>query len=149
MLPLQLPIVAVSGGRDVQPTQDEIARLSRALYRRRVRVVRLGACPTGVDAAIQAWAEALPADLERGRGWVWEQWQADWNRHGNAAGPMRNRAMLEGDGMLCGGVFTVGGLVSKGPASALIHWPGGKGTASAVTEAKRLGVRVVPIASLA
>jgi hypothetical protein len=51
--------------------------------------------------------------------------------------------MLSGEKGLAAGVFTTGGLTSAGPCSVLVVWPGGP-----VTEAERLGIRVVPIASL-
>jgi len=48
---------------------------------------------------------------------------ADWDKHGKAAGPIRNREMAE-------------------YANALFLLPGGRGTASMLTEARRAGILV-------
>lgn len=55
--------------------------------------------------------------------WV-EDFPADWERNGRAAGPIRNRQMLDGKPDL------------------VIAFPGGKGTADMVAEAKRRGIAV-------
>lgn len=57
-----------------------------------------------------------------------EEYPADWKKHGTAAGPIRNREMLE-----------------KGKPDLVIAFPGGSGTANMVKIAKAAGVRVVEI----
>ena len=48
---------------------------------------------TGVDAAGERWAHTLPAHVKK--------FPADWEKHGKAAGPKRNRQMaLYGDALL-------------------------------------------------
>lgn len=42
---------------------------------------------TGVDAAAKRWAGF--------RGCPFEEYKADWNQHGLAAGPIRNKRMLD------------------------------------------------------
>ncbi|MCM6777894.1 hypothetical protein NDR87_31650 [Nocardia sp. CDC159] len=49
--------------------------------------VAVGNCPTGVDGDVRAWcAVNLPRS-------DWHVYEADWARHGKAAGPIRNRDM--------------------------------------------------------
>ncbi|GAB3251678.1 SLOG family protein [Kineosporia babensis] len=67
---------------------DEDA-VHRALvtYSRRGDVIVHGACPTGADAIADWWAIGNGRDVERH--------PALWRVHGKAAGPMRNRQMVE------------------------------------------------------
>lgn len=51
---------------------------------------------------------------------------ADWSRHGPAAGPLRNRQMLE-----------------EGKPDLVVAFEGGKGTANMVKQARDAGVRVL------
>jgi hypothetical protein len=148
-------IVAVTGGRHVDPRPRELVALGRELRRRGARVLRVGDCPTGVDASVLEWAQALPLGLELDqRAWIWEQWRADWGRHEqpggrrNPAGPIRNRGMLEGDASGCLDVLSASGLLSVGRVEVLFAWPGGPGTASACREAERLGIEIVEAGAL-
>lgn len=57
---------------------------------------------------------------------------ADWAKHGNAAGPIRNRDMLE-----------------RGKPDLVVAFPGGKGTADMVRQARASGIEVFePCAAL-
>lgn len=56
---------------------------------------------------------------------------ADWKRHGRAAGPIRNRQMLEH------------------MPDLLVAFPGGRGTADMVSVATKAGLRVVYAADVA
>jgi hypothetical protein len=58
---------------------------------------------------------------------------ADWDSHGKAAGPMRNRTMLAG----------VNSPVSN--ADLLIAFKGGRGTADCVRQARELGIPVIEV----
>ena len=55
----------------------------------RFRPVRIGVgdCPTGADPLALAWAED--------NAYAWQQYKADWDTRGKAAGPFRNREMLK------------------------------------------------------
>jgi hypothetical protein len=67
---------------------------------------------------------------------------ADWRRHGRAAGPIRNRELLEL------AISRAEALSSAAaPASVLVvAFPGGAGTASLVREARRLAAHApVPL----
>lgn len=52
--------------------------------------------------------------------------EADWDRHGRAAGPIRNKQMLD-----------------EGKPDLVVAFEGGKGTANMVSQATRAGVKVL------
>ncbi|WP_255015707.1 SLOG family protein [Cyanobium sp. BA20m-p-22] len=75
-------------------------------------------------------------------GWPVEVLPADWRRHGRAAGPIRNRELLEL------AISRAEALSSAAvPVSVLVvAFPGGAGTASLVREARRLAAHApVPL----
>ncbi|MDB2496377.1 SLOG family protein [Verrucomicrobiales bacterium] len=72
----------IAGGRDYQPTEDDLARLNDLPIR---EVVSGGS--TGVDQAGEEWAG--------NRGIPVKKFPADWKRYGRGAGPRRNREMAE------------------------------------------------------
>jgi hypothetical protein len=54
---------------------------------------------------------------------------AEWNRHGNKAGPIRNATML----------------AMKPPVKLVVAFPGGSGTADMVAKAKAAGLEVMEV----
>lgn len=54
------------------------------------------------------------------------EFKADWKKHGKAAGPIRNRKMLE-----------------LGKPDIVIAFPGGKGTANMINQAESEGIPVI------
>lgn len=92
---------------------------------------RIGFMPTvtisgaarGIDQAGERWAIARGVPVERH--------PADWNAHGRAAGPIRNREMAE---------------VAD---AALVIWDGSsKGSKNMLATAKKLGLRVFEVVVL-
>lgn len=81
-----------------------------------VLIIISGKCPSGVDALCEAWARSRDVALIGH--------PADWDAHGRAAGPIRNKKMAQG------------GL------SGLVAFPGGRGTANMVKECKLAGVPI-------
>lgn len=79
-----------------------------------------GGC-RGADEAAGDWAksEHIPVEVCR----------ADWKTHGKAAGPIRNREMLE-----------------KHRPDYVVALPGGKGTANMIALAESSGVPVIRLA---
>lgn len=75
---------------------------------------------TGADALAARWCQdnALPFQV----------YPADWAAHGSHAGPIRNRQMLEQE-----------------LPSAVIAFPGSKGTRNMCSLAERAGVRVIKV----
>lgn len=55
----------------------------------------------------------------------WERYEAEWDKHGKGAGPLRNQRMLD-----------------EGKPDLVLAFPGGRGTADMVRRAKRAGVEV-------
>jgi hypothetical protein len=59
----------------------------------------VGDCPTGVDAIVKWWAEQSPShsynEREDDPYFELHRFEADWDRWGKAAGPIRNAEMLD------------------------------------------------------
>ena len=56
------------------------------------------------------------------------EFPADWDKHGKAAGPIRNKQMLD-----------------EGRPNIVIAFPGGRGTADMVNRSKKVGIEVIEI----
>lgn len=75
---------------------------------------------TGADTAAIDWAVT---------NWCqFEEYKADWEAHGKAAGPIRNAKML-----------------AEGKPDFVVAFPGGKGTANMVKQARNAEVEVLEI----
>jgi YspA, cpYpsA-related SLOG family len=87
-------IVLVTGSRDWPDAEmvADILDLTEKHYGPITTIVH-GACPTGADAAADAWAVANDCGVERV--------PADWTKHGRSAGPLRNREMIRRGADLC------------------------------------------------
>ena len=114
--------VIVCGGRDFKPRDDDGARLCAYLHRKAPCVVHHGDA-RGADR----WAAALASRME---GVTVVAHPADWDAHGNAAGPKRNAEMLR-----------AAKTASKGVV--LIAYPGGRGTSHMVEIATKAGCQIV------
>ncbi len=121
----QLVIVA-GGGRDLSWPSELIAtHLLRASSGRIVQALLHGSA-RGADQAIASAADQL--------GWPQIACPAAWQQHGRAAGPIRNRQMLERSLDLLAALPVGAGLL-------VIAFPGSQGTASLVDQARRLSRR--------
>jgi hypothetical protein len=116
--------VLVCGGRDYADRQAvwrELDRLTESNDEHPLGQVALtvihGACSTGADRWADEWADVNWARFE--------EYPADWGRHGRAAGPIRNQRMLD-----------------EGKPDLVLAIPGGRGTQDMITRALRAGVRV-------
>ena len=116
-------IVAFTGGRDYR-NEDMVRFVTRFLEEMseiadwRIDEWRVGDCPTGLDKIVRCFIQEA------------EVFKADWKRYGNkSAGPIRNREML---------------TVRFG-VDILVAFPGGKGTADCVRQARELGIRVLEV----
>lgn len=109
--------VIVCGGRNYADGK----RLRRILDDMPVSKVITGAA-TGADQLAVEWARA--------RGIEAVEYPADWDRFGNEAGPIRNRKMLDEE-----------------KPDWVLAFPGGKGTANMVRQAKERGVEVHEVAA--
>lgn len=109
--------VLVTGGRDY--TNDFFVSMTLAsigkLFNDDVTLIVGDA--TGVDAMARKSGEAL--------GWSVEVFNADWDEHGRAAGPIRNKRMIE-----------------EGRPDICIAFPGGRGTQNCMEQAEQAGIPV-------
>lgn len=74
-----------------------------------------GVDSTAIDYAIVNW---MP----------FQEFIADWDNHGRAAGPIRNKKMLD-----------------EGRPDVVVAFPGDKGTANMIKQAKKAGVPVIEV----
>lgn len=108
-------IIAVTGGRDYTDRDTLYAALG-GLRGKPDMLLQGGA--SGADKLAHQWATAT--------GVLSVTYHAAWERHGRAAGPLRNSMMLK-----------------HGTPELLVAFPGGPGTAHCVAEARRLGIPVL------
>jgi predicted Rossmann-fold nucleotide-binding protein len=127
-------VIAAGGGRDLAwPQQRVAAELLARSSGRLVHLVLHGGA-RGADAAIGRAAHQL--------GWPALVMPAQWQLHGRAAGPIRNRELLEQAIARAVAHSSPGCLTSV----LVVAFPGGAGTASLVREARRMASRSpVPI----
>lgn len=109
-----MSVVVVCGGRDYRPSKADAWSLRAVLRMYGATEVLHGGAP-GVDSWAGRVAERLGLPVR--------VFPADWDAHGRAAGPIRNRLMLN-------------------EAEAVVAFPGGRGTADCVSEARRRGLAV-------
>lgn len=86
---------------------------------------------TAIDCIIEggaAGADHYAAGWAATRGIEIHEFKADWARHGRAAGPMRNRAMLV-----------------RGQPDVVVAFPGGAGTANMLQQAGATGIRIIEV----
>jgi len=111
--------VLVCGGRDYA----DAAHVEGVL-----RFHLLEGAPNVIIEGCARGADSLAEDF--GTRWLIpvEHFPADWDRHGKAAGPIRNRQMLD-----------------EGKPDLVIAFPGGRGTANMIEQAERAGVPVIKV----
>lgn len=112
--------VLVCGGRHYFNRESVYTMLDATHKARRIDCVIHGAAH-GADILAQDWADD--------RGICCIQFPAKWDRDGKAAGPIRNRKMLD-----------------EGKPDILIAFPGGRGTANMIQQAGKIGLLVVAVA---
>ena len=133
--PARSLVIAAGGGRDlVWPHQRVAAELLARSGGRLVHLLLHGGA-RGADAAIARAAHQL--------GWCSLVMPAQWQQHGRAAGPIRNRELLHQAIARAVAHSSPGSMASV----LVVAFPGGAGTASLVQQARRLASRSpVPIA---
>lgn len=116
--------VLVCGGRDYADWHElssHLARLRLEAPHDTLTIIQGGA--KGADGMAREWCEAYHV--------AYINYPADWERHGRAAGPIRNQRMLD-----------------DGRPELVLAFPGGRGTADMIGRALKAGVRVVQIGAL-
>ena len=111
----------VTGGRDYS---DE-ATVTRVLNEIMPAVLIVGDA-RGADALAREWATAT--NIERGEPVLLHVFDADWDRYGKRAGPIRNQRMLD-----------------QGRPDLVLAFPGGRGTEDMCRRAKAAGVPVLRV----
>ena len=106
--------IAFTGGR--RYTDDiKVYEVLRVLNPDRVMV----GDADGLDRLVRTFCKRLQIP--------YHTFKADWDAHGKAAGPIRNREMLQSG------------------AQILVAFPGGRGTENCVKQAKELGITVLRV----
>ena len=108
--------VLVCGGRDYA-NWDKIRDTLDALHMKRDITHVITGASNGADSLADRWA--------RWRAVAQTQFPARWLMHGKAAGPMRNKRMLD-----------------EGRPDLVVAFPGGKGTVDMIRQARAAGVPV-------
>ena len=124
-------VVVAGGGRDLAWPSELIATHLLSASRGRLVQSLFHGGARGADQAIASAADQL--------GWPQIACPAAWQQHGRAAGPIRNRQMLERS-------LDLASALPLGAALLVITFPGSRGTASLVDQAHRLSRRsAIPI----
>ena len=127
-------VIAAGGGRDLAWPQQRVAAELLARSGGSLVHLLLHGGARGADAAIGRAAQQL--------GWSALVMPAQWQLHGRAAGPIRNRELLEQAIAKAVAHTSPGSLASV----LVVAFPGGPGTASLVQQARRMAPRSpVPI----
>ncbi len=112
--------VLVCGGRDYSDRDHVNNELIRLNHQRGPFFVVIHGAATGADHEAMLWAEMM--------GIKHKPVAAEWEKHGKAAGPMRNQRMID-----------------EGKPALVIAFPGGNGTADCVRRAEKAGIEVIRI----
>lgn len=112
----------VCGGRDYADRVRLFSVLDAIHRRNKIAVIIHGAC-AGADGLASDWADAnwVPED-------PYPVLPEEWRQFGKAAGPMRNRRMLE-----------------ESQPDGVVAFPGGNGTADMVRQAEAAGIKVMRV----
>jgi hypothetical protein len=110
--------VLVCGGRTFDDW-ERLAGVLDGLESMQASVIIHGAAP-GADTLAGRWAELRQVPVEA--------FPADWEKHGRAAGPIRNARML-----------------AEGKPDLVVAFPGGRGTANMCKQARAAGVEVLEV----
>lgn len=108
--------VLVCGGRDYKDYAT-VCRILEDLHKNTPITLLIHGSATGADQLASRWAAVYGVPRK--------PFPANWLKHGKAAGPIRNRQMLE-----------------EGKPDLVMAFPGGRGTADMVRQATAAGVKV-------
>lgn len=83
-------VLGVTGSRDWTSRRSVWLPLNQMLWHHRRLIVRNGKARKGVDRLVGEWTERFPDHLV-----LEDPHPADWGRHGNQAGFLRNQEMVD------------------------------------------------------
>src|SRR6478736_3076638 len=116
---MRLERILVCGGRDYDDQAMLFGVLDMMAEQMPIhRIIQGGA--DGADRLARLWCHS--------RKCAYENYPADWRKHGRGAGPIRNQEMLD-----------------DGQPTKVVAFPGGRGTADMVRRARAAGVEVIEI----
>ena len=104
----------IAGSRDMTPTLEDVRTLNKFLAS--ISEVVSGTA-RGADTFGENWAKAHKIPLKK--------FPAEWKKYGRAAGPIRNKQMVEYSDQLIAFIY-----------------PNSRGTANMINQAKKLGLKV-------
>ncbi|WP_395759520.1 DUF2493 domain-containing protein [Streptomyces althioticus] len=89
--------VIVTGSRDYKDWAKVWEELDSLIRQYPDLIIRHGGCPTGADRFASMWISTWykPSNI------IEAVYEADWDKHGKAAGPIRNREMAQAGADLC------------------------------------------------
>lgn len=108
--------ILVCGGRDYSDSTLVNAVLDEYVHAGTLGTIIEG-CARGADSLAETYGTYWRIPVEH--------FPADWDKHGKAAGPIRNKQMLD-----------------EGKPDLVVAFPGGRGTANMIEQAERAGVPV-------
>ncbi len=128
---MSIPRVLVCGGRDFNDGPLLHRVMSKLCFDRKwimgdtndnwlPNITIIQGCARGADSLAENWADANFCKSLA--------FPANWNKHGKAAGYIRNKQMLD-----------------EGKPNLVVAFPGGKGTAMMVKIAREAGVEVLEV----
>lgn len=115
----------VTGSREWKNKKRLVEALEEVLHEHHELIVVHGHCPSGADAMAHAWGMDMETSFYPVRV---EPHPADWDKHGNRAGPLRNTHMIRLGADLCLAFLT----------------PGCKGTVDCAAKAQANGIPIRP-----
>lgn len=123
-----MSVVIVCGGRDYTNRSAVYAALDMLHHISPITLLIEGGA-AGADLCGKQWAQD--------RGVLFHTEDADWDLHGKAAGPIRNKAMLD---------IQRQAVSESYETRYVVAFPGGKGTANMIQQARKCaGVWVIEI----
>lgn len=111
--------VIICGGRNFRDRALFVDTMDQIDKERGIGVVIHG-CAWGADHEAEVWGVVRKKQMMR--------FPADWEKYGPSAGPRRNKQML-----------------NEGKPHLIVAFPGGKGTADMVSQARRACLEVIEI----
>lgn len=110
----------ICGGRDY----DNVRQFNTAMK----NIMLSEGRPTKIIHGGARGADTLADKFAKGANITCKRYRAQWDKHGKAAGPIRNQEMLD-----------------KGQPNLVIAFPGSVGTSDMVKRAKDAGVKVIRV----
>jgi len=112
--------VLVCGGRNFTDWQTVRNTLRNLIAERGLITAIIHGGASGADRMAHVFADFQRVPCET--------FKADWEAHGKAAGPIRNRRMID-----------------EGKPDLVVAFPGGRGTADMIRRAKAAGIEVIEV----